>query len=142
MLDAFISHPMYDERARPANSPPEPVTSAVDAWLDAERRVRATAGDGRSDGTFAEQRSHTLRLLCAAAHQHGVRVEQVIVLLKHRWAALPRAAAPWDEHDARLALAEIVHTWIEQYYHFPESARVVDDGATTGRGAGGATSRA
>jgi hypothetical protein len=57
-----------------------------------------------------------MRALCAEAHRHGVRVEQVIVLLKQLWAALPADGTSESRSASREGLEEIITACIDAYY--------------------------
>lgn len=114
------------------------------AWLDRspgtqEERPAAAArdGDGRqlpadlralARGTLrsalrAHVRAHTpdaesraaLRRLCDAAQVRGLHAEQLLILLKEEWRALPAPRLAAREHDGAV-LAGVITLCIDEYY--------------------------
>jgi hypothetical protein len=57
-----------------------------------------------------------IRLLCADAHRRGLRAEQLIVLLKQAWAALPEVQGLPQGRQGNEALAGIVSLCIDEFY--------------------------
>ena len=59
---------------------------------------------------------HGLRLLCNEARDRGVRVEQLVVVIKHAWSTLPEGR--WHRYSDRglPMLQRIVTVCIEEYY--------------------------
>lgn len=95
---------------------PASVTSALRPWLAEQYRAHRSTGGSISAIRADEATRRAMRQLCDAAHQHGVRVEQLIVLVKQLWATLPATAGAEDRHAAREALDGIVWVCIEEFY--------------------------
>jgi hypothetical protein len=123
------------DRTRPQNPLPDgplsaAVTTALRSWLQAQRNAHVAGAAVRAAEVHA-----TMRLLGAEARQRGVQVEQLIVLLKELWSALPPAPAASardvDFRDRRDLLDGIVRACIEEFYAPSPSATGSDgDGAT------------
>jgi hypothetical protein len=104
-----------DGRLSGASPLPADVTVALRAWL---REQRQTYGSGPTPAASVrtEASRRAMRLVCEEAHRRGVRVEQVIILLKHLWATLPADARPDGRVASRELLEGIVRVCIEEFY--------------------------
>jgi hypothetical protein len=110
--------PLHAEGTVPTGPLPAGATAALRSWLQAQHRAHATAADVHT----ADVR-RALRPVCAEAHRRGVRVEEVIVLLKELWATLPPDPDRDGFRDARREVLDtIVSTCIEEYYASPTVA--------------------
>ena len=63
-----------------------------------------------------------LRAVCDAARAHGLRADQLLVLLKRDWAALPWTARVRRDGDD--VLSRVVSLCIQEYYESPSPAAV------------------
>ena len=104
----------YAEPAAPEQSGGERASSVISA--EDLRALRAVLpSDARRAGIRADVEV-PLRAVCARAHRSGLRVEQLLVLVKSAWRELPEtrrveALASRDEQ-----LDSVITALIEQYY--------------------------
>jgi hypothetical protein len=68
-------------------------------------RVPPSDGDARM----------AVRALCDAAHARGLQIEQVLILLKSVWHALPEARVAIRAHDGNI-LSAVITLCIHEYY--------------------------
>jgi hypothetical protein len=104
-----------DGRVSGASPLPADVTDALRAWLREQRQTYGSVATPAA-AVRTEATSRAMRLVCEEAHRHGVRVEQVIILLKHLWATLPADGRPDDRVASRELLEGIVRACIEEFY--------------------------
>jgi hypothetical protein len=104
-----------DGRASGASPLPADVTVALRAWLREQRQTHGSAATPAA-AMRTEATRRAMRLVCEEAHRHGVRAEQVVVLLQHLWAALPADGRPDGRVASRELLEGIVRVCIEEFY--------------------------
>ena len=76
----------------------------------------------RSSGTGSEPDATTIHLIrraCDAAHQNGLRAEQMVVVMKDAWRDLTTVRVSTG-HDGRSVLDSVITLCISEYYsHSP-----------------------
>ena len=90
-----------------------PPSRLDDATLDA---VRAALRSFLGNGHDAAALQHALEQLSAEAHGKGVYAEQVLVVLKDLWQALPEVRAMADSAEQVRLLQRVVTMCIREYY--------------------------
>ncbi len=106
------------------SSEPEPIGSLAPptdlpaAAADVLRQaLRAGAAPQSGDGTLRS----ALRQLTEQARHRGLRAEQLVVVLKQEWAALPEIRDMPAGRQRSEALARVVSLCIEEYYAPPHT---------------------
>lgn len=97
---------MY-EQLPAADEPPTHLTTATHRAL--ELALRSPQGTDSSD------LSATMRELCAAARQQGLRAEELIMLFKKTWSERPELRTMPREETARL-FDSVVSMCVEEFY--------------------------
>ena len=97
---------MY-EQLRASDEPPAHLTTATHRAL--ELALRPPQGIDSSD------LAATMRELCAAARQQGLRAEELIILFKKTWAERPELRTMSREETGRL-FDSVVTMCVEEYY--------------------------
>ena len=130
MAHSFAPSEPSDGRADGASPLPAGVTSALRSWLDEQHRAQRSNDASVATVRADEGTRRAMRQLCAEARRHGVRVEQLIVLLKQLVATIHATVGAEERHAARELLDGIIWVCIEEFYAPARST------ATDARGAG------